>query len=202
MALSSIVRSQGHPKVLRSGPSSLGAGDRLARGLGWLGLGLGLAQLMAPHRFTRALGMDVAGSLVQAFGAREIASGILTLSVDKKLGLWSRVAGDVLDVAVLIHALDRNNPKRDNAKLALATVAGVTILDIIALQSVSTRHKRSRGSVRNYGDRTGFPSGLESAKGNARRMASGQSRNGSGDFERTVFGEENGAGRHRARRGS
>jgi hypothetical protein len=114
----------------------LGAGDRLARGLGWLGLGLGLAQLMAPHRFTRALGIDGTDSLMRAFGAREIASGILTLSVDKKLGLWSRVAGDALDVAMLMQAQNRNNPKRDNAKLALAMVAGVTTLDIIALQSV------------------------------------------------------------------
>lgn len=188
MALSNITRPKDAPKVLRSGPSSFGAGDRLARRLGWLGVGLGLAQLMAPHRLTRALGMEGTESLVRTFGLREIASGILTLSVDKKLGLWSRVAGDALDVAVLIHALDRNNPKRDNAKLALAMVAAITTLDTIALQSVSTRHKRSRGSVRNYGDRTGFPSGLESAKGNARRIASGQSRNGSGDFERSAQG--------------
>jgi hypothetical protein len=194
MALSNIVRSKGDPRVLRSGPSSLGSGDRLARGLGWLGLGLGLAQLLAPHRFTRALGMEGADWLVRAFGAREIASAVMTLSVDKKLGLWSRLGGDALDMAALMPALDRHNPKRDNAKLALALVAGVTALDIIAAQSVSTRHRRKRGSVRSYADRTGFPSGLESAKGNARRIASGQTRGESGDLERDVFGKPLGAG--------
>lgn len=198
MALSNVVRPKGDPKILKSGPSSLGAGDRLARGLGWLGLGLGLAQLMAPHRFTRALGMEGADALVRTFGVREIASGILTLSVDKKLGLWSRVAGDALDLAVLMLAVDPRNPKRDNAKLALGMVAGVTALDIAAAQSVSRRHRRTRGADRAYADRTGFPSGLERTKGKARRIAS--SRSGSErDFERTVFGEPLG---HSDRRGS
>jgi hypothetical protein len=199
MVLFNIVRSKGDPKVLKIGSSSLGAGDHLARGLGWLGLGLGLVQMIVPQRFTRALGMEGTESLVRAFGAREVASGILTLSVDKKLGLWSRVAGDVLDLATLTYALGRSNPKRDNAKLAFAMVAAVTALDITAARSVSIRHQRSRVSLRNYRDRSGFPSGLESTKGNARRMASGKSRSG-GDLERTVFGEPLGAGRQRTRR--
>lgn len=201
MPLSNILRPKGDPKVLRSGASSLGAGDRLARGLGWVGIGLGLAQLTAPHRFTRALGLDGTDSLVRAFGVREIASGVLTLSVDKKLGLWSRVVGDVLDVATLLPALDRNNPKRDNARLALRMVVGVTVLDILAAQSVSTRHRRSR-SVRDYGNRSGFPSGLASAKANGRRIASAQLRDTAADFEDSVFGEPLGNGRRRARRDS
>ena len=32
--ISNIARSEGDPKVLRSGPNSLGASDRLARALG------------------------------------------------------------------------------------------------------------------------------------------------------------------------
>jgi hypothetical protein len=197
MLVSNAARAKSDPRILKSGPSSLGAGDRLAKGLGWLGIGLGLAQLVAPHRFTRALGMERTDALVRGFGVREIASGILTLSVDKKLGLWSRVAGDALDAAALVHALDRSNPRRDNAKLALAMVAGVAVLDLIALRSVSTRHRRQRGSSRNYEDRTGFPAGLESARTNARRTAPGQSGNGSRDFEDTVFGAPIGAKRQR-----
>jgi hypothetical protein len=42
--------------------------------------------------------------LVRAYGAREIGSGILSLSVDRQTGLWSRVAGDGLDVATLMSA--------------------------------------------------------------------------------------------------
>ena len=36
-------------------------------------------------------------TLVRAFGAREIVSGIMSLSVDKNAGLWARVGGDGLD---------------------------------------------------------------------------------------------------------
>ena len=32
---SNLVRSKGDPKIISTGPSSLTAADRLARGLGW-----------------------------------------------------------------------------------------------------------------------------------------------------------------------
>ena len=59
--ISNIARSKGDPKVLHSGPSSLGAADRLAKALGWFSIGLGVAELVAPERFTRALGMEGKG---------------------------------------------------------------------------------------------------------------------------------------------
>jgi hypothetical protein len=171
MVLSKIsrhARSEADPKVLRSGPSSLGAADQLARGLGWLGIGLGMAQLLAPQRFTQALGMGGMEPLVRAFGAREIASGMLTLSTEKRLGLWTRLGGDALDIAALAPALDGYNPKRKNVKLAIAMVLGVSVLDIVALQGLRSRHRRNSEPVRRYRDRSGFPSGVESARSNAR----------------------------------
>jgi hypothetical protein len=167
--LSNIARSEGDPKVIRSGPSSLGAADRLARGLGWFSIGLGLTELIAPERITRALGMEGKEALVRGYGAREIGSGIITLSPDKQLGLWSRVAGDGLDIATLLTASGPDNAKRENVAMALAMVLGVTLIDIIAAQAVSVRHRRSNGSrERSYRSRTGFPQGVETARGAAR----------------------------------
>src|SRR5215208_7371781 len=80
--ISNIARSEGDPKVVRSGPSSLSGADRLAKGLGWFSLVLGAAELIAPQRITRALGMEGKEALVRAYGAREIASGMLSLSPD------------------------------------------------------------------------------------------------------------------------
>src|SRR3954454_5128320 len=100
--IGNLVRSEGDPKVLRSGPSSLGTSDQLARALGWFSLGLGIAEIVAPRRFTRALGMEGSEGLVRAYGAREIAAGMMTLSPDKTVGLWSRVAGDGLDILTLL----------------------------------------------------------------------------------------------------
>jgi hypothetical protein len=166
--LSNIVRSEGDPKVIRSGPSSLGSADRLARGLGWFSIGLGLAELIAPRQITRALGMEGKEAVVRAYGAREIGAGIISLSPDKQLGLWSRVAGDGLDIATLLTASGRDNPKRQNVGLALAMVLGVTLIDIVAAQSVSVSHRRSNGRARSYRSRTGFPQGVEAARGAAR----------------------------------
>ena len=92
--ISNVTRSEGDPKVVRSGPGSLAAADRLARVLGWFSIGLGAAELIAPSRITAALGLQGKEGVVRAYGAREITSGILSLSVDKQAGLWSRVAGD------------------------------------------------------------------------------------------------------------
>jgi hypothetical protein len=129
--LSDITRSKGDPKVLRTGPSSLGSADRLARGLGWYSIGLGLVELLAPRAITRTLGLQGREGLVRAFGVRELGHGMLSLSVDKQVGLWSRVAGDVLDIATVLPALSPGNRKRDNAELALVMLLGVTLLDIL-----------------------------------------------------------------------
>jgi len=82
-----ITRSKGDPKVLRTGPSSFGHSDRMARNLGWFSLGLGALEILAPWRITRALGMEGHEGLVRAYGFREVASGMLSLSTDKKAGL-------------------------------------------------------------------------------------------------------------------
>ena len=53
--LADIARSEGDPKVLTTGPSSLTAADKLGRALGWFSLGLGLTELVAPGRLIKAL---------------------------------------------------------------------------------------------------------------------------------------------------
>ena len=166
--LSNIARSEGDPKVLRSGPSSLGTSDQLAKALGWFSLGLGLTELLAPGHITRVLGMEGNEGVVRAFGAREIGHGLLTLSPDKQVGLWSRVAGDGLDIVSLMAGLRDDNPKRDNVVIALAMVLGVTLLDVIGAQSTTVRHSRNRGERRLYRERTGFPRGVQAATGAAR----------------------------------
>jgi hypothetical protein len=166
--ISNIARSEGDPKVLRSGPSSLGTADHMARALGWFSIGLGLVQLAAPGRITRALGMEGRESLVRACGVREIGHGILSLSIDKQVGLWSRVAGDGLDFAVMMREMRPDNPKRDNVGVALAMLLGVTLLDVIGAQAVTARHSRHRGRRRHYRDRSGFPQGVQAARGAAR----------------------------------
>ena len=162
-----ITHLKGDPKVLHSGGSSLAATDQLGRLLGWFSIGLGLVELFAPRRITRALGVEGNESLVRAYGAREISSGILSLSVDKQVGLWSRVVGDGLDMATLATAFHPSNSKRHAVGLALAMVLGITLLDLTSAGGIAVRHGSRRDNWRRYQDRTGFPGGIEKARGAA-----------------------------------
>src|SRR3954469_4144346 len=107
--ISNISRSQGDPKVISTGPSSFGTSDRMARNLGWFSLGLGALEILAPERVTRALGMEGQESLIRTYVFREVAAGMLLLSIEKKAGLWSRVGCDGLDIATLMAGLRDDN---------------------------------------------------------------------------------------------
>jgi hypothetical protein len=165
--IAGVARSPGDPKVVATGPSSLTGPDSLARALGWFSLGLGLTELVAARRITRALGLRGKEGLVRAYGVREIAAGIPTLSVDRQIGLASRIAGDALDLVALAPALRARNRKRRNAVVAAASVVAITILDGIALAAVRTRHRRD-GARRDYRARSGLPRGIAASRGLAR----------------------------------
>ena len=163
---SDIVRSQGDPTILETGPSSRGASDNLAKALGWFSIGLGLVELIGARRMARALGMEEREGLIRAYGAREIASGVTCLSADETAGMWSRVAGDALDLSTLFHAYSNDNPKKNNVGLAIAAVAGVALLDLATAQGLTARHSR-RGEQRDYRDRSGWPHGEARSRGAA-----------------------------------
>jgi hypothetical protein len=167
--LSRIARSEGDPRIERKGPSSLTNPDRLARALGWFSIGLGVTELVAPGRLARTLGLEGKEGLIRGYGARELASAVPTLSVDKQIGLAARIGGDVLDLGTLAAALHRDNPKRRNAAVATALVAGVTLLDLVAYAGVKAAHRREPGSDRDYSDRSGLPRGAQASRGLARK---------------------------------
>jgi hypothetical protein len=125
-------------------------------------------ELMAPGYITRTLGLNGKEALVRAYGARELAAGVPTLSVDSQVGLASRIAGDVMDIATLLPALGRHNPQRGKALVALAAVGTVTALDCIAFGGVSRVHSRDRGRTEDYSDRSGLPRGIAASRGLAR----------------------------------
>ena len=108
----------------------------LARGLGWFSLALGAAELMAPGSIRRRTGAPVFDSIIQAYGAREVATGVALLTADKPVRLvWTRVAGDLVDIATLLPALRPDNPHRAGANAALAFVLLATATDIaVAIQ--------------------------------------------------------------------
>lgn len=167
--IANLTRRSTDPKVISTGPSSASASDHLGRSLGWLSIALGCAELIAPRRITRFLGVEGSEGLVRLFGIRELSSGVVSLSTEKELGLWSRVVGDGLDLLALSTALHPGNRKQANVSRAIKAVALIGLLDLVAGQAVSAKHRRYQGEPRYYTDRSGFPQGLEKARQAARK---------------------------------
>ena len=107
-----------------------------------------LGELM-PHRVTRNLGLDVSPSLIRLFGAREIGAGLAVLTYpDNPAPVWGRVAGDVLDVAVLGTALGQGNRRRGAAVAATLAVLAITALDVACAASLQHRSGRALRTAR------------------------------------------------------
>lgn len=117
--------------------------ERRARRLGWLSIGLGLAQVGAPRGVARLIGVndnDETRNTMFAIGLREITSGLGILSRPRTAGwLWTRVGGDLMDLALLGKALKSDDSDRGRVTAATAAVLGVTVLDFLTGQQLSKR---------------------------------------------------------------
>lgn len=114
--------------------------DQLARALGWFSVALGVAEVVAPRQLGRALGVEPNANLVRAVGLREIASGVGILTGRQRAGwLWSRVAGDAMDLALLGAAIGTGSGNRTRVAAATAAVAGVTALDVYVSRRMEQR---------------------------------------------------------------
>lgn len=109
---------------------------KLGFGLGVFSIALGVTEIFASRRITRALNAEGHEALVKGFGAREIAAGAgLLQSPAHAVRVWNRVAGDGMDLAALALAA-RKTPRRGAVWGALAFVVGATILDIVVARGL------------------------------------------------------------------
>src|SRR5688500_6910764 len=79
------------------------------RALGWASIGIGLTEIAAPKQVQQMLGLEdttEGREILRVLGVRELGHGVSLLTENKAnakmaTGLWGRVAGDVLDTALL-----------------------------------------------------------------------------------------------------
>jgi uncharacterized membrane protein len=122
----------------RTSDGANGAEERLAKGLGWFSIGLGLAETVAPGGVARLAGLPQRRGMLRTFGVREIGSGVGILSERRPTTwVWSRVVGDVLDLAALAAAFASPRARRGRVAAATAAVAGVTALDVLCARRLS-----------------------------------------------------------------
>jgi uncharacterized membrane protein len=132
-----------------SANGSLSQEARLAFGLGWFGIALGLAELLAPRRLARTIGVPREHRrVIQAMGVREIASGLgILVSPSTPSGVWSRVAGNIIDLACLAAAFRSTRSNRGRLISTAAAVAGATAMDLLCAQQLTRGVSTRSGST-------------------------------------------------------
>ena len=114
--------------------------DMLTVGLGWFSVALGAAELVLPGGLASLVGVRKHRMLFRMLGIRELVSGVGILTRKNSTPwLWSRVAGDAMDLALLGTALTLPGTKQKRVAAAAAAVAGVAVLDLMA----SKEHSRN-----------------------------------------------------------
>ncbi len=130
------IDQPGTGQTLQSPSSRNRAASRRGLGLGVFSIGLGLAELLAPDRVTRLIGVPNSRRtrlVLRALGARELMAGFGLLARPRSSGwLWSRVVGDAMDLALLGDGFSQRRAKPGRLLAATAAVAGVTAIDALS----------------------------------------------------------------------
>lgn len=118
--------------------TNVGTG-KLAKGLGYFSIGLGLMELLMPAQVGEMIGVSNRyRAFLPILGLREIAHGAAILSQQKPTeGVWSRVGGDVIDLAYLAAAFAGEENNKNRLTGATIAVLGVTALDVMCAQALS-----------------------------------------------------------------
>lgn len=118
---------------------------KLGFGLGLFSIGLGIAEVSAPGRLARWLGVDgkTASTMIGIFGARELLAGAMLLRGPAvSTNAWNRVLGDAMDLGALGLAFSRSSRKGAVAG-ALGFVAGATLIDVLAGRGLAKETART-----------------------------------------------------------
>jgi hypothetical protein len=115
--------------------------NTLALALGVFSVGIGLIELLAPKKLAQWVGVDDErySGLIQGMGIREIVNGVGLLAHPGHANawLWTRVAGDLLDMGLLGAAWSSQGAKKGRLCAAISSVVGVAAADVVATQSFS-----------------------------------------------------------------
>jgi uncharacterized protein YjeT (DUF2065 family) len=128
---------------------------RIARGLGWFSIVLGVVEVVAPDAVNRLCGLRARDSMVRLYGLREIACGVgILTSRDPRPWLWARTGGDMVDLASLALA-DKAPASALRVGMAAMNVGSIAAMDIYAAESFPP--PPAPPSRYGYGNRSGLP---------------------------------------------
>ncbi|MDQ3805737.1 MAG: SRPBCC family protein [Acidobacteriota bacterium] len=125
--------------------------ERLAYGLGWVSIGLGLAELLTPRGVAKVAGVRGRHTgFIRLMGLREIAHGIAIFSQGRRPAgaVWSRVVGDALDLAALGAAFASPDSDKGRVAFATANVLALTALDVLCAQQLGSEEGTTTGGTK------------------------------------------------------
>lgn len=105
----------------------------LVKALGGVSFALGISELVAPGKVAAIAGVDDTARtrrVIRALGVRECGHGAALLGGPDKL-VWTRVGGDVLDMALLVVGVAARGPgRRRQGIICAAVLSGIGALDL------------------------------------------------------------------------
>ena len=112
----------------------------LARALGWVSIGLGLAIVAAPGPLMKAFGLGDRPNLGRFLGVRDLVLGT-GLLLGQNTATWCRARGiaDALDVALIVGGAASGAFRRDRAPIGVASGAGFSALSSWLARRVEQR---------------------------------------------------------------
>ncbi|OBC03108.1 malate dehydrogenase [Mycobacterium sp. 852002-40037_SCH5390672] len=129
-----------------------GTTNALVKVLSGASFGLGVSELVAPAKVAAIAGVDDTDRsrrVIRALGVRECGHGAALLGGPAKL-VWTRVAGDVLDMALLIAGVAARGPgRRRQGTVSAAVLSGIAGLDLYtALRTTGNGGRRGAAQLR------------------------------------------------------
>ena len=114
---------------------------RLADALGWASSALGAPMLLAPRRLLSEIGVEAdpkAVAWTRAVGVREHLATVQVVAMrQRRIGMWARVAGDTMDLALLAAAFRHRLEDPGRLRGATALVGALAALDLVAAVGLS-----------------------------------------------------------------
>jgi len=114
----------------------------MAKGIGFFSIALGLAEVLMPAQLGELAGVSRSHrSFLPALGLREIAHGLGILrSAKPTAAVWTRVGGDVLDLAYLGASFISDDTNKRRLVGSTLAVLGVAALDVYCAQKLSSEN--------------------------------------------------------------
>src|SRR5690349_13122050 len=124
---------------ITNGRKNSSAMRKIAAGLGWFSVGMGVAEIVAPGAVSKLIGVKRKSSDTRWRGVRKLAAGIgLMQAPQSGMGLLTRAGANVLELSRMRSRSRRRGSNSGRAAIGLAALAGVAAICVKQARAAGT----------------------------------------------------------------